>query len=337
VQVSVLVVDDSPTVRAVIRRLLETEPGFEVVAEAATGVEAVRHAVALCPDAVVMDLDLPELDGLRATEQIMARRPTPVVVVTSQVRREEMSVAFEAFKRGAVSVFAKPSVPDQWAELAATLPATLREVAGGGGPPEGNRDVRPAESRTALAYLLVGASTGGPGAVRSMLLEVPERDRLGIALVQHISSGFEVGLADWLGHELGGDVRLARDGEVLRPGRIRIAPAHAHLRLTADGVQQLDRESPPIDGHRPAVDMLFASAARLDPSTVAAVLLTGMGRDGAEGLLALRRRGAMTLAQDRSSSAVYGMPRVAAELGATDILLPPTELGRLIRRTMDAA
>jgi len=331
--VRVLIVDDSVTVRAVLRRVLEAASGIEVVGEAADGARAVELTVSLGPDAVVMDLDLPVMDGCAATEQIMARQPTPVVVVTSKVQRDQMGPAFDVMKHGAVAVFAKPSIPDQWADLGEHLPETLRHVAR-------RQATRPSAAPAAevdtlprrLRYLLIGASTGGPGAVRLVLHELMPRLRLGVVVVQHISAGFETGLADWLAGELDADVGIARDGQVLGPGQVRIAPAGSHLRLTPGGVLSLDNETAPIAGHRPAVEVLFRSAVGLIPREVAAVLLTGMGSDGANGMLALRRAGALTVGQDENSCAVFGMPRVAFDLGATDTLLAPAEIGRLLAR-----
>jgi len=329
----VLIVDDSRTVRAVLRRVLEAASGIEVVGEASDGAQAVELTVRLTPDAVVMDLDLPLMDGCAATEQIMTRQPTPVVVVTSKVQRDQMGPAFDVMKHGAVAVFAKPSVPDQWAELGKHLPETLRHVAR---RPVLRRPAAPVdaveEAPRQLRYLLIGASTGGPGAVRLVLHELMPRLRLGVAVVQHISAGFETGLADWLAGELDSDVGIAREGQTLGRGQVRIAPAGSHLRLTGGGVLSLDRETAPIAGHRPAVDVLFQSAVEVAPREVAAILLTGMGSDGARGMLALRQAGALTLGQEESSCAVFGMPRVAFDLGATDTLLAPAEIGTLLAR-----
>ncbi len=335
--VRVLVVDDSATVRAVMRRVLAGAGGLEVVGEAADGRQAVDLTLRLRPDVVVMDIDMPVMDGFAATERIMASCPTPIVVVTSRVQRDQVGTAFRAIRCGAVSVLPKPEVPSQWRDLAQVLPDTLRSIGARSRPggPAAPAPVPPAAAVPAapgVRLLAVGASTGGPGAICQLLRELGRGSRLRVAIVQHIAAGFEVGFADWLGQELGADVRLARDGEELVAGAIRIAPSGSHLLLEQNGVVRLDGSRPAVRGHRPAVDELFRSLARGDARDVAAVLLTGMGNDGAEGLLALRRAGAFTVVQDEATCAVFGMPRAALQCHAAELALPPQEIGRLLAR-----
>jgi len=336
--VSVLIVDDSTTVRAVLRRVLESSHGIAVVGEAADGNQGVAETLRLQPDVVIMDLDLPGIDGYTATAQIMARRPTPIVVVTSRVKRDEMRGAFEALKRGAVAVFPKPEVPEQWAELGRQLPETVRQVgskSAAASASDGSA-VAPA-GRRRMRVLAIGASTGGPGAVCALLKGLGRNPPIGIAIVQHIAAGFEGGFADWLGHELDLDVGIASDGEVLRAGTVRIAEANRHLLLDAALRQRLDGATPPLRGHRPSVNVLFKSLLGGAPEEVAAVLLTGMGDDGAEGMLSLRHAGALTIAQNQASCAVYGMPRAALESGAADVAASPPEIGRMIANLLRGA
>ena len=314
-----------------------------MVGEAADGAEAVQAVIDLQPHVVVMDLQMPVLDGYEATERIMAVRPTPIVVLSSRANRNQMQTAFEAMRRGALEVLPKPEDTPSWQQLAESLPETVRAVAearavrAGRAPPRPARAGRrpraspPAAARRAeLRWVAIGASTGGPAAIRELLDEVPADAPVGFLIVQHIASGFELGFADWLNKELPFDVRLAQDGEMLRRGAVRLAPGGAHLRLEAGGVLRLDAETPARRGHRPAVDEMFLSAAEHCPREVAGVLMTGMGSDGVEGLLALRQAGGITLAQDEASSVVFGMPRVALERGAADIALPPRELARAL-------
>jgi chemotaxis response regulator CheB len=183
-----------------------------------------------------------------------------------------------------------------------------------------------------LRYVAIGASTGGPAAIRELLEEIPAAAPVSILIVQHISAGFEVGFADWLNKEFPLDVRLAQDGERPPPGAVRLAPGGAHLLLEHGGVLRLDAGTPARRGHRPSIDELFLSCAESCPGEVAGVLLTGMGADGVEGLAALRQAGGLTLAQDEASSVVYGMPRVALERGAADVALPPRDLARTLVR-----
>jgi two-component system, chemotaxis family, protein-glutamate methylesterase/glutaminase len=338
--IRVLLVDDSPSVRAVLRRFFSRTPDIKVVGEAADGAQAVQAVIDLQPHVVVMDLHMPVLDGYEATERIMAVRPTPIVVLSSRANRNQMQIAFEAMRRGALEVLPKPEDTPSWQQLAESLPETVRTVAQAQAAPKAPRPraVRPekmiASSAAAveLRWVAIGASTGGPAAIREFLDEMPADAPVGFLIVQHIASGFELGFADWLNKEFPFDVRLAQDGEVLRRGAVRLAPGGVHLRLEAGGVLRLDPDTPARRGHRPSVDEMFLSCAAHCPREVAGVLMTGMGSDGVEGLLALRQAGGVTMVQDEASSVVFGMPRVALERGAADVALPPRDLARALAR-----
>jgi two-component system chemotaxis response regulator CheB len=335
--IRVVLVDDSPSVRAVLRRFFARTPDLAVVAEAEDGARAVEAVLAADPHVIVMDLQMPVMDGYDAIERIMALRPTPVVVLSSRANRNQMQTAFEAMRRGALEVLPKPEDTASWQQLADSLPATVRAVAGAWAKPRPRPVRRPsrvprlARSRK-LRYLAIGASTGGPAAIREFLEEIPAAAPVSVLIVQHISAGFEVGFADWLNKEFPLDVRLAQDGERPPPGAVRLAPGGAHLLLEHGGVLRLDAGTPARRGHRPSIDELFLSCAESCPEQVAGVLLTGMGADGVEGLTALRQAGGLTLAQDEASSVVYGMPRVALERGAADVALPPRDLARTLVR-----
>ena len=335
--IRVLLVDDSASVRAVLRRFFSRTRDIKVVGEAADGAQAVQAVLDQQPHVVVMDLQMPVLDGYEATERIMAVRPTPIVVLSSRANRNQMQTAFEAMRRGALEVLPKPEDTPSWQQLADSLPETVRTVAGAQAAPRATRPraVRPAALANApveLRWVALGASTGGPAALREFLEEVPADAPVGFLIVQHIASGFELGLADWLNKEFPFDVRLAQDGEVLRRGAVRLAPGGSHLKLEADGVLRLDSDTPPRRGHRPSVDEMFLSCAAHCPREVAGVLMTGMGADGVEGLLALRQAGGVTLVQDEASSVVFGMPRVALERGAAEVALPPRALARTLAK-----
>lgn len=348
--IRVVLVDDSPSVRAVLRRFFAKTADIQVVGEAEDGAQALRAVLDFQPQVVVMDLQMPVMDGYSAIEQIMAVRPTPIVVLSSRANRNQMQTAFEAMRRGALEVLPKPEDTPSWQQLAESLPETVRAIAEAQAQPRAKRSrAAEAEARFAqasqasqpssqeLRWVAIGASTGGPAALRELMEEVPADAPVGFAVVQHIASGFELGLADWLNKELPFDVRLARDGEVLRRGMLRLAPGGSHLRLEAGGVLRLDTQSPPRRGHRPSADDLFFSCAESCPREVAGVIMTGMGADGAEGLLALRKAGGLTLAQDEASSIIFGMPRVALERGAADIALPPRALAQSLARVWGKA
>lgn len=341
--IRVLLVDDSPSVRAVLRRFFSKTPDIEVVGEATDGSQAVQAVLDFQPHVVVMDLQMPVMDGYIATERIMAVRPTPIVVLSSRANRNQMQTAFEAIKRGALEVLPKPEDTPSWQLLAESLPETVRTVADAQARPQwqprkrrsGAAETVPAPIESGpkeLRWVAIGASTGGPAAIREFLDEVPADAPVSFLIVQHIAAGFELGFADWLNKEFPLDVRLAQDGEMPRPGAVRLAPGGCHLQLAPGGVLRLDVETPARRGHRPSVDELFQSCAESCPREVAGVLMTGMGADGVEGLLALRQAGGLTLAQDEASSVVFGMPRVALERGAAEVALPPRDLARTLVR-----
>ena len=337
--IRVLLVDDSPSVRAVLKRFFSRTPDIQVVGEAEDGVQALRAVLDSTPDVVVMDLQMPVMDGYGAIEQIMATRPTPIVVLSSRATRNQMQTAFEAIRRGALEVLPKPEDTASWHQLADSLPETVRGIVEAQTQPRSRRRRRTAEEQAALAgmpqelrWVAIGASTGGPAAVRELLINLPADAPVGFVIVQHIAAGFELGFSDWLNNQLPFDVRLAKEGEALRRGAVRLAPGGSHLRVEPDGVLRLDTLSPARRGHRPSADDLFFSCAESCPREVAGILMTGMGADGVEGLLALRKAGGLTLAQDEASSVVYGMPRVALEKGAAEIALPPKGLARTLVR-----
>jgi two-component system chemotaxis response regulator CheB len=330
----VLVADDSPSVRAVLRRFFARTDDIEVVAEAADGVQAVSAVLAHHPEVVIMDLLMPIMDGFAAIEQIMAQRPTPIIVLSSRANRDQMRTAFQAIQRGAVEVLPKPEDTASWELLAASLPQTIRNVASARPRPSLVSEPRPRleplalDNPTDLQWVVIGASTGGPAALRAFFDEIPAGAPARFLVVQHIALGFELGLAEWLNKELAMDVRVATDGETPRPGSVRLAPGAAHMRLEAGGVLRLDPTSPARRGHRPSIDELFLSCAAVAGRQAVGILLTGMGSDGVDGLGALREAGALTMVQDEASSVVFGMPRVALERGAATIARSPRELAR---------
>jgi two-component system chemotaxis response regulator CheB len=337
--IRVLLVDDSPSVRAVLKRFFSRTSDIQVVGEAEDGALALRAVLDYQPDLIVMDLQMPMMDGYSAIEQIMALRPTPIVVLSSRATRNQMQTAFEAIRRGALEVLPKPEDTASWHHLAESLPETVRAIVEAQAVPRPRRKRPTAAEQAALAaapqelrWVAVGASTGGPAAVRELLVEMPANAPVGFLVVQHIASGFELGFSDWLNNQLPFDVRLAKEGEVLRKGAVRLAPGGSHLRLEPGGVLRLDTVSPARRGHRPSVDDMFFSCAESCPREVAGVIMTGMGADGVEGLLALRKAGGLTMAQDEASSVIFGMPRVALEKGAADISLPPKDLARTLIR-----
>jgi two-component system, chemotaxis family, protein-glutamate methylesterase/glutaminase len=344
-KIRALVVEDSITVRKRICEALATDPEIEVVAEAEDGKRAIELCQQLRPNVMTMDMMLPVMSGLAATEYIMAHCPTPILVVSSSFNRGEVFKTYDALAAGAVDVLEKPGfdrADELWdRELVATVKLLSRikvithpraRLGALGRAPDRlapAEAVRAPEARR-FEILAIGASTGGPSAVVEVLRGLPSAFSIPILLVLHIGEPFGTAFADWLDGQTGRRVAYAVDGERVRSaaGRVLMAPPGRHLVVAGERVHLSD--DPERHSCRPSVDVLFESVARDYSDRAAACLLTGMGRDGAEGLLELRKAGALTIAQDEATSVVYGMPREAALLGAAEHVLPLAEIGRTL-------
>ena len=336
--IRVLLVEDSATMRHHLRESMAADPELQVVGEAADGGEAVSMVARLRPDVVTMDMMLPTMSGLVATEHIMAEHPTPILVVSSADRRELFST-YNALAAGAVDVLEKPRGDATDADWGRRLCAAVRLVSrirvithprarlDGRNKPE-VPPVPPTLPHESLRAVALGSSTGGPGALTELMRGLPAGFQPPILCVQHIAASepFAVAFSDWLAGQTGRDVSYARDRTPLTSlaGRVVLAPPDRHM-LVREGMVRLS-DAPPRHSCRPSVDVLFESVATEYGPSAAGCLLTGMGRDGAEGLLAMRGRGAVTFAQDEASCVVYGMPREAALLGAAVHVLPPARM-----------
>lgn len=308
-----------------------TAPDITVVGEARDGVEAVELAQQLHPDVITMDVHMPQLDGLEATRRIMVSAPTPILVVTSLDTRD-VELSFEATAAGALLVIEKPMAPTrpgfdaQRAWLIDMVRAmsqvkVVRRWHRARSPVRPAPPVRTAVERPRAQVVAIAASTGGPAAVRRVLEMLPTGFRAPVLLVQHIAHGFTDGFVQWLGHGCSLTVKIAEDGELLRPGVVYVAPDDQHLCAHHGGVVAVSK-SAPRGGFRPSADRLFESVARTYGARAAAAILTGMGRDGVEGLAALHAAGGFVVAQDEATSIVYGMPQEAARAGVVHIVSP---------------
>lgn len=348
----VLVVEDSATVRGRIVEVLQAA-GMTVVGEACDGRAAIELCSRLRPDVMTLDIALPLISGLGVTEYVMAHCPTPILIVSSSYRRSDAYHTHDALAAGAIDVLEKPG-PDVDAEVwAERLVSAVRVVARirpmsrarrprPAPPPQPQPPARspspPARGGQAgLRAVGIGASTGGTRAVLEILQALPATFPLPILLVLHTSPTFAETLADWLDGQVALPTRLAGAEPLPRGGCVLVAPAERHLVMQGDARLALTTE-PERNFCRPSVDALFDSlAATLGPAAVGC-LLTGMGRDGAAGLAALRAAGGTTIAQDEATSVVYGMPREAARLGAAQRVLPLGEIGpELVRLGVRAA
>lgn len=335
----VLIVDDSDLVRGILRDVLTQDPGIVVIGEARDGREAVEQTDRLHPDLITMDIQMPHMDGFAATEQIMAYTPTPILIFSSAIDKSEKHSSFNALALGALDVMSKPDITVAgFQELAAQLTAKIRMLARIKVVPHirgkmGGRD-RPLPAATAALkppdngqgaaarLVVIGASTGGPLALKKLLASLPVQFPAGIAIVQHITYGFIDGFVDWLGLSIRLRVCVAEDGEVIRPGTVYFAPDDVQMQVSADHRIRLRRDLPPWGKHRPSANHLLQSAGESYGERAIGIILTGMGDDGVTGLKAMRDRGALTIAQDQVSSLIYGMPRVAVESGAAALVLP---------------
>lgn len=317
--IRVLVADDSATFRAILRTVLATAPDLEVVGEACDGEEAVARTLALRPDVVTMDVRMPRLGGLDAIRRIMGRAPTPVLVVSAEVSADAQRLGFEALRAGAIDVVAKPrrSGAGSFERQAEAIRAAVRAVAGSDLSVARRRARRagPGVAWPGRAEAIgIAASTGGPAALARILAPLPADFAVPLLVVQHIAPGFEEGLVRWLQGETRLRVALAEDGAPLDPGAVLVARGGRHL-APAGGRVRLD-DGPPVRGFRPSGSVLFRALAAEHGATAAGLVLTGMGDDGAAGLLAVREAGGFTAAQGPATSVVHGMPGAALASGA---------------------
>lgn len=358
----VVVVDDSVLQRRFARAAIEADPGLDIVGEARNGRDAVSMVEQLQPHVVLMDLQLPVMNGIEAIEHIMATRPTPILVYSSFVDGDDKDNAAIALAAGAVDVMGKPGPHDagRLDEFAETLRRRLR-VAGrakvithprgrlGGSnatlsinglgvsrdPVVTRRAPSPEAVQCAatspIRLIAIGASTGGPQALSAVLNELSPDMEAAVVVVQHMADGFIEGLAAWLDATCPLPVTVGESGRRLQPGTVTIAPSglnlivHGRLRVTTE-------EPPPSQHHVPGIDATLGSVAAAVGAGAVGVLLTGMGRDGAAGLKKMRDSGGLTLAQDEETCAVYGMPAAAMAIDAADVQLPLSDIGPTLRR-----
>jgi len=344
--VKVLVVDDSALIREMLSSLIARDPDLQVVGTAHDPYDAREKIRVLAPDVVTLDVEMPNMNGIAFLERLMRLKPMPVVMV-STLTQKGADVTLLALELGAVDFIAKPTDQGEanWERAGAELRAKLKAAAATRLESRAQRApvAPPRPSRTPFhsrALVAIGASTGGVEALRDVLLRLPA-DMPPIAITQHMPPGFTARFAARLDESCALKVSEAADGRAIRPGEVVIAPGNRHLSVVVrEGhyVCRLD-DSEPVSGHRPSVDVLFHSAAQAAGRHGLGVILTGMGRDGAQGLLAMRGAGARTIGQNEATSLVYGMPRAAKDIGAvaTEVALDAVAERILTDLASDAA
>jgi two-component system chemotaxis response regulator CheB len=347
-KIKVLVVDDSAVVRQSLSSILESDSAIEVMGTAADPIIAVKKIMKEIPDVITLDIEMPRMDGLTFLRKIMSQHPIPVVIISS-LTTEGTEVALKALEYGAAEIIGKPAMNAakfinesnilicDAVKAAAYSKLSRKKIK----TTPTNLEVKPKytadvilEKATAVTrinstekVIVLGASTGGTEAIRTFLKKLPNK-MPGIAIVQHMPEGFTRSFANSLNNICNLDVKEAENGDKLYQGRVLIAPGNHHMLLKRIGKEYFVevKEGPLVNRHRPSVDVLFRSAARYAGNNATGILLTGMGNDGARGLLELKEMGAKTIAQDEKTSVVYGMPKEAAKLGAADHVLGLPEI-----------
>ena len=328
--IKVLIVDDSAIVRQVLARELDRAEDIRIVATAPDPYVARDKIVQLRPDVVLLDMEMPRMDGLSFLKKLMKHFPLPVIIVSS-LTPSGGELAVEAMNAGAVDVMCKPgsalSVNDMSEALIEKIRAASRARIEKRGGHVGTRAQRPqvhiTQTRMTETVIAIGASTGGTQAIQEVLTHLPGNSP-GIVIVQHMPEQFTASLAARLNQLCSLEVREARNNDSVMPGVALIAPGNYHVLLRRSGARFYvqTKSGPLVCGHRPSVEVMFKSVAQAAGRNAVGVILTGMGRDGASGLLEMRNSKARTIAQDEASCVVYGMPKEAVNLGAAETVLP---------------
>lgn len=339
-RIRVLIVEDSPTVRQLLERILNADPALQVIGHAADGDEAVEQVRQQRPDIVTMDLHMPRMNGIEAVRIIMETAPTPIVVVSGQLAPADLNQTFQALTAGALAVVEKPA--GLGGDLAVRLVQTVKLMAEvkvvrrwPKRAPPSPKVLLPDAPRAELKLVAIGASTGGPLVLHSILAGLAGKIDVPIVIVQHIASGFTAGFAEWLAKTTGMPVCVGCAGTHLQPGHAYVAPDAMHMSVTAALTIALSSE-PPENGHRPSVSHLFRGTALALGRNAVGVMLSGMGRDGADEMKQMADRGAITIAQDPQTAVVGGMPGEAIKLGGAQYVLAPEKITRVLLELLGA-
>jgi two-component system chemotaxis response regulator CheB len=339
-KIKILVVEDSPVVQMLMVHLFKMDPDFEVVGMANDGTEGVEKSAQLKPDVILMDIQMPRMNGYEATRRIMATDPVPIVICSAH-QPEDVNRMFQAMEAGAVACADKPvgiGHPDfpamaknlvQTVKLMSQVRVVRRDPPPGAG--SGTRPVAPSvlAKHGIIRLVAMGASTGGPVALQTILKQLPRQLPVPILVVQHISSGFVGGMAQWLRDTTGWPVSLAENDRVPEPGHVYLAPDDCHMGVVA-AERLLLSKGPPENGVRPAISFLFRTVAEVYGAGAVGVILSGMGRDGADEFKLMRDRGAVTIVQNEETSVVHGMPGEAIRIGGAMHVLPPVGISDLL-------
>jgi two-component system chemotaxis response regulator CheB len=338
VAIKVLIVDDSALVRSLLSEIIRQAPGFELVGVAPDAFVARDLVKQYSPDVITLDIEMPRMDGLTFLEKLMAARPTPVLMI-STLTEQGAEATLRALELGAIDFIPKPKLGlvDGLRDYAELIIEKLRSVA----KARVGKRVAPATTHRPLSLperftgtekiIAIGASTGGTEAIKALLLQFPVATP-GIVMTQHMPAGFTRSFAQRLDKLTRLHVCESQGGERILPGHAYLAPGDKHLLVVRSGADYVTRlsDEPPVNRHRPAVDVMFESVASAAGKNAIALILTGMGKDGAKGMSSIHQQGGYTLAQDEDSCVVYGMPREAVLAGGVDTVAPLDDLGGLV-------
>ncbi len=342
--IHVLVADDSLMIRTALTTMLIDTPDIKVVGQAADGQEAVRMAIRLKPDVVIMSIRMPKMDGLEATRHIMSVCPTSIIILSSSVYASDYNIAFNAIAAGALTIIEKPhglSASD-YGVVREQLLRAVRLISGvtvlaRPKSPSADEQVGPmtallkAMINRPIRVVAIAASTGGPPVIFNILRNLPKDFSIPIVIVQHIMPAFIPSMADWLNTKGSLPVHVAREGDPLAPGKVFLAPGNNHMTVQAPGILHMD-DSDPVGGQRPSATRLFQSVAEAFQADAVGIMLTGIGDDGVEGLAAMSQTGAHVIAQDKASCSEFSMPKAVIDREIVDEVLSPDQIvNRLIK------
>ena len=353
--IRVFLVEDSPVAIAILKRMLSSSPEIEVVGTARTGKEALELIPQVKPNVICTDFNMPQMNGLEFTREIMVTFARPILVISASVQTEDTENVFKLLQAGAVDVFPKPTAglsadyerakqglinkikilsgvtvfTQHRREFSAIKTESAVKTSPKPSTTPNKVEVYQRRSNASAKMLVIGASTGGPQALHTIISQLPANFPVPVICIQHISEGFLQGLVDWLAIKSNMPVKIAPAGEIPRPGNIYFAPDRHHLELNSQG-RLVYLAAPPVGGHCPSITVTFNSIAKFYGQSAVGVLLTGMGRDGADGMKAIANAGGITIAQDEDSCVVFGMPKEAIALGAAQYILPINDIAPLL-------
>jgi len=343
--IKVLIVDDSQVVRQHLKNILEADPDIRVLGVAENGEAAVKFVQHRKPDVITMDITMPRMNGYEATRRIMETCPVPIVIVSASYHQKDVEKSFHALDAGAITIIEKPVGEGHvnYQNTAGNLVQTVKLMSEikvikrwpKSRPSETINPVMAEKNSKRFKLVAIGASTGGPPALQKIFSGIPRGFPLPVLVVQHIAKGFLVGLKDWLQQTTRHLVHIATYGERLQSGHIYLAPEDFHMGIGNGGQIVLSKDKPE-NGVRPSVSYLFRSVIHAFDGNTIGVLLSGMGKDGAEELKIMKENGASTIAQDEESSVVYGMPGEAVKLGAATYILSPEKIPVMLERLVNS-